>query len=97
MISKESATAIAQALLEHEQRISHDRKNARARRVAWLYRYRELNRFEPWQREVIARRCAQLVNRELGLLLAMFHRWRVRRYVRAFLDFAGGRGGANAG
>jgi hypothetical protein len=133
MITKESADALAQVLLEQEQRLSDDRKNAMARRGLWLYRYGELKRFKPWQREVIIRRCAQLANREpllfivfgawlllalaiafnfqanvfgfgrgyaialLGLAVVVFHRWRVRQYVRAFLEFVYERSSTNAG
>ena len=124
MITKETADALAQVLLGQEQRQSDDRKNARARRSGLLYRFAELSDFQPWQREVITRRCAELVLREpmtvivfaawlllvialafnlsarpfgislgpvvvvCGLSLLLFHRWRVRRYVRAFLQFA---------
>jgi hypothetical protein len=123
MITKETADALAQLLLEQEQRQSTERKNARARRSHLLYRFPELKRFEPWQRELITRRCAELVLREplifagffvwlagavavafnvpsrvfgvssglfiviLGLALLLFHRWRVRHNVRAFLRF----------
>ena len=133
MITKEVADALAQVLLDQEQRLSDERKNAMARRGLWLYRYGELKRFKPWQREVITRRCAQLANREpllfivfavwllltgvvafkfqsnffgigrgsaivlLGLCVVVFHRWRVKQYVRAFCKFVQERSGTNAG
>ena len=132
MITKETADALAQVLLDQEQRASTDRKNARARRSGLLYRFPELNHFQPWQRELITRRCAQLALREplifvaffvwlavvvavafnfprrvfgissgpvivaLGLALLVFHRWRVRHNVRAFLQFVGDREGSSA-
>jgi hypothetical protein len=135
MISKEAADAIARVLLEQAGRESALRKNAIARRGLVFYRFSELGQFELWQRDVITRRCASLVNREPvtvalygiwlsfvlavaffhpspvfgvrvgglvvlgGLLLVAFHRWRVRQYVRAFLDFVQSREGphSNAG
>jgi hypothetical protein len=64
MISKESADAIAQVLLEQAHGELNQRKNAMARRRSWLYQFPELKQFQPWQRDVITRRCAELVNRE---------------------------------
>ena len=64
MISKESAEAIARVLLEQAQGKLNQRKNATARRSHLFSRFSELKRFEPWQRFVITKRCAALVNRE---------------------------------
>ena len=124
MISKESADAIAQALLEQAQSELNQRKNAMARHGRLFYRFPELNQFEPWKRDVITRRCESLVHREpailvlfavwllfalalafnlrvsffrfslgqfvvfAGLLIFVFHRWRVGQNVRAFVKFA---------
>jgi hypothetical protein len=72
MITKETADALAQVLLDQEQRQSTDRKNAQARRSGWLYRFPELKGFQPWQRELITRRCAELVLREPLIFVAFF-------------------------
>ena len=72
MITKEAADALSQVLLEREQRQSTDRKNARARRSQVLYRFPELKGFEPWQRELITRHCAELALREPLILVAFF-------------------------
>lgn len=123
MISKETAEALAQALLEPAQRELRERRNARVRYGLLFYRFPELKRFEPWQRDVITRRCVALVNQEpltivlfavwllfivaaspfflpvrlfgvgsgpvmlFGLFLLLLHSVRVRRHVRAFVDF----------
>lgn len=124
MISKETAEALARALLEPAQSELHERSNARVRYVSLFYRFPELKRFEPWQRDSITRRCVALVNHELltivllavwlvfvvaasgfflpvrlfgvghapvmlviGLFLILLHIVRVRRHVRAFVDF----------
>ncbi len=115
---------IAQALLEDARSQSNERKNAAVRGRLLVFRFPELKRFEPWQRNLITRRCSGLVMREpitiflfilwllfacavwfmppprllgvvslgqlsvlVGLLLLLFHRIRVRQYVRAFLKF----------
>ena len=124
MVSKETAETLAQALLEPARSELHERRNARVRYGLLFYRFPELKRFEPWQRDSISRRCAALVNHEplttvllavwlvyvvvaspfflpvrlfgvghgpvilvIGLFLILLHRIRVRRHVRAFVDF----------
>ena len=76
MITKETADALAQALLDQEQRQLADRKNARARRVSFIYRFPELKEFQPWQRDLIVRRCTELVLRE-PLTIVLFFVWLV--------------------
>lgn len=74
MISKETADAIAQALLEPALSELRERRNARVRYGLAFYRFPELKRFEPWQRDVITRRCAALVNQE-PLTFVLFAVW----------------------
>ncbi|MFC5499073.1 hypothetical protein ACFPOE_16110 [Caenimonas terrae] len=132
MISREAADAIARVLLEQARGESERRKNAMARHAQLFYRFPELRQFQPWQRNVITRRCSDLVKREPlmltlyiawlsfvlaiaffhpspllgdsagttvvlgGIVLTVFQRWRVRRYVRAFVAFVQSREAGSA-
>jgi hypothetical protein len=74
MISREAAEAIAQALLEPAHAELRERRNARVRYSLVFHRFPELGQFEPWQRDVIARRCATLVNQQ-PLTFVLFALW----------------------
>jgi hypothetical protein len=50
MLTPTQARLVAAELVEQERRRLVERKNAAAKAVPWLYRVRELERLEPWER-----------------------------------------------
>ena len=53
MISKEQAAEMGETIVEQAEKEALAQRNLAARRVNPLYRFPELERFEPWRRKII--------------------------------------------
>ena len=75
MITKDQANRIAESLLDQEQKIQHQAKNAKARSIPFYFRCPEVLSLEPWQQAKVVRQAAKNVT----------HQWRLRLSIVAWV------------
>ena len=72
MISKDSAKTAADELVSQARATSVQERNARALPQHPLYRFSELQVFQPWQRADVLRQCVGKADREWSVAAACF-------------------------
>ena len=71
MITKDQANTIAESLLDQQQKILLQAKNAKARRIPFYFRSPELVSLEPWQQTKVVRKAAKDVVRQWRFKISM--------------------------
>ncbi len=69
MVTKEQADVIGNALVEQARDEKNERRNAAARQAFFMYRFPELDTFEPWERRGIVADANMFAMRSKSVLL----------------------------
>ena len=68
MLSKDQAESIGSSIVTEARRQEVERKNAIARPISIMYRFPELDTFEPWERHVVLATAAKRAMRRPSVL-----------------------------